>query len=174
MIGFPLMTRKTFYFDMDSVLTDFDTHCIKLVGKTMIDMTSKEKKLVWNDLLYNNGFYNLEPLEGFEKLKEFILTELIGKADVAILTSTGRLSNHNITTTQKRNWLTDYGLGSIACITVPGKEYKKAYATPDSFLLDDHPENIVEFHNAGGVGYAYYDSTLVDDAIDQMRKFLKG
>lgn len=168
------MTRKTFYFDMDSVLTDFDTHCINLVGKTMIDMTSKEKKLVWNDLLHNNGFYNLEPLEGFEKLKEFILTELIGKADVGILTSTGRLSNHNITTTQKRQWLKNHGLGSIACITVPGKEYKKAYATPDSFLLDDHPENIGGFVNAGGVGYTYSSPSLVDDAIDQMRKFLKG
>lgn len=146
------------YSDMDGILTDFTTAYLKLVNSELIHddiknwdiylHTSQTEKEFWNTLeLAGEDFWeHISPYIGcFDMIKKL---QSIDK--ITILTSVFSPS----AAIGKIKWLNKW-LPQSPIMPVCFDTEKWKYANSDSILIDDKPENIIEFIEHGGRGLLY-------------------
>lgn len=150
---------KTLYVDMDGVLSDFDTFYHsrfgKLPSKVRQDKVPGEYSSYWNALIDERGFEKLPLFPGASKLLEFLDDLNHKQVNIALLTSTAGFDRHNDVQNQKLNWLKQHNI-IYPAVVVPGKRFKKGYASKTSFLIDDTEVNVKDFIDAGGSGVVHY------------------
>lgn len=155
---------KTIYLDMDGVLCDFDRRWHMLFGEAPAQTRAKNKfSPNWDVFVTTGQFATLDPIPGW-----YLLYEKLQSYDVnlEILSSSGGQKYHAEVTEQKKKWLKDRGI-NIPVNTVPGRRLKANYATASSLLIDDTPDVIMGFHEAGG--YA-----IQHDSAERTIKMLEG
>ena len=138
------------YFDIDDTLTDYSN---RLGNMIITDPETGEKRPIKStDTVDNIEFWtSAKWLPGSKQMFDFAKNNF---SNVEILSAVPELSKANKELTGKRffddpidgkiEWL-NKNIGSIKTIwTKSGKE-KAIYATPNTILIDDKPENIKAF-----------------------------
>ena len=145
------------YFDIDDTLTDYSN---RLGNMIITDPETGEKRPIKaSDTVDNKEFWTTAKwLPGSKEMLDFAKNNF---SNVEILSAVPELSKANKDLTGKRffdapidgkiEWL-NKNVGPIKPIwTKSGKE-KAIYATPNTVLVDDKPENVIAFEKAGGIG----------------------
>jgi hypothetical protein len=145
------------YFDIDDTLTDYSN---RLGSMIITDPETGEKRPIKaSDTVDNIEFWtSAKWIPGSQQMLDFAKNNF---SNVEILSAVPELSKANKELTGKRffddpidgktEWL-NKNVGPIKTIwTKSGKE-KAIYATPNTVLVDDKPENIKAFEQAGGIG----------------------
>jgi phosphoglycolate phosphatase-like HAD superfamily hydrolase len=146
---------KTLYLDMDGVLCDFDSRWLGLFGRTpRQSRDNKEFSADWDDFIFTRQFESLDWHETGQELLSFVRS--IPDINIEMLTSSGGKKHHNSVAEQKRVWLQNHGITYLANV-VPGRGIKSKYANQNTILIDDTPDVIDAFNNAGGVGILHHD-----------------
>jgi hypothetical protein len=114
----------------------------------------------------NGNFESLEWFPGGKELLDFIQNET--DWEVEILSSSGGEKFHSEVAAQKVVWLCNNGIPYKANI-VPGRKHKTAYATPETILIDDTEDIIVNFNAAGGLGILHKDA---NETLAKLRTLL--
>lgn len=146
------------YCDLDGVLTDFIKGYHELTG---IDITGsfRSDKKFWEPI--NKAGYNfwisLEWTKDGKKLWDYIK-----KYTPEILSSP---SEENDSRIGKHDWVKRELPGTRVILRSP--QNKKEFATPNSILIDDRPENIKNWSKAGGIAIYY---TSADNTINELKK----
>ena len=164
------------YFDIDDTLTDYSN---RLGNMIITDPETGEKRPIKaSDTVDNKEFWTTAKwLPGSKEMLDFAKNNF---SNVEILSAVPELSKANKELTGKRffdapvdgktEWL-NKNVGPIKTIwTKSGKE-KAIYATPNTVLVDDKPENVIAFEKAGGIGI------LMDtpqNAINKLNDLLEG
>ena len=164
------------YFDIDDTLTDYSN---RLGNMIITDPETGEKRPIKaSDTVDNKEFWTTAKwLPGSKEMLDFAKNNF---SNVEILSAVPELSKANKELTGKRffdapidgkiEWL-NKNIGPIKTIwTKSGKE-KAIYATPNTVLVDDKPENVIAFEKAGGIGI------LMDtpqNAVNKLKDLLEG
>lgn len=155
---------KTIYLDMDGVLCDFDTRWKEAFGETPSETRAKNKfSPNWDTFVQTEQFATLAPFPGWINLLSAVSSYDV---NLEILSSSGGQKYHTEVTEQKKKWLKDHGI-NIPVNIVPGRRLKSNYATANTLLIDDTPDVIMGFHEAGGYG-------ILHDSAERTIKMLKG
>ena len=155
---------KTIYLDMDGVLCDFDQRWQLLFGETPAQTRAKNKfSPNWDIFVTTEQFATLDPFPGWINLLSAVNSYNV---NLEILSSSGGEKFHTEVTAQKKKWLNEHGI-NIPVNIVPGRRLKSQYATANTLLIDDTPDVIMGFHEAGG--YA-----IQHDSAERTIKMLKG
>ena len=152
---------------MDGVLCDFEKRFTELYGKDALGARDRKNFTTnWPNFIMDGNFENLEWFPGGKELLDFIQNET--DWEVEILSSSGGEKFHSEVAAQKVVWLCDYGIPYKANI-VPGRKHKTAYATPETILIDDTEDIIVNFNAAGGLGILHKD---INETLAKLRTLL--
>lgn len=158
---------------MDGVLSDFEKGFTDMFGMSPKEVRDARKSGAhttysecWAKFIDNEGFAKLDMYEGAEELLEFIST-IPGNVQKSILTSTGGFDFHNIVTSQKLKWIDKHNI-PYQVITVPGRRFKSGYATPQSFIIDDTADIILNFTANEGKGILHIRTK---DTIIALKQF---
>jgi hypothetical protein len=155
------------YLDMDGVLCDFEKRFTELYGKDALGARDRKNFTTnWPNFIMDGNFESLEWFPGGKELLDFIQNET--DWEVEILSSSGGERFHSEVAAQKVVWLCDKGIPYKANI-VPGRKHKTAYATPETILIDDTEDIIVNFNAAGGVGILHKD---INETLAKLRTLL--
>jgi hypothetical protein len=155
------------YLDMDGVLCDFEKRFTELYGKDALGARDRKNFTTnWPNFIMNGNFENLEWFPGGKELLHFI--QYATDWEVEILSSSGGEKFHSEVAAQKVVWLCNKGIPYKANI-VPGRKHKTAYATPETILIDDTEDIIVNFNAAGGVGILHKD---INETLAKLRTLL--
>ena len=155
------------YLDMDGVLCDFEKRFTSLYGKDALGSRDRKNFTTnWPNFIMDGNFESLEWFPGGKELLDFIQNET--DWEVEILSSSGGEKFHSEVAAQKVVWLCDKGIPYKANI-VPGRKHKTAYATPETILIDDTEDIIVNFNAAGGVGILHKD---INETLAKLRTLL--
>lgn len=152
---------------MDGVLCDFEKRFTELYGKDALGARDRKNFTTnWPNFIMDGNFESLEWFPGGKELLDFIQNET--DWEVEILSSSGGEKFHSEVAAQKVVWLCDKGIPYKANI-VPGRKHKTAYATPETILIDDTEDIIVNFNAAGGVGILHKD---INETLAKLRTLL--
>ncbi len=152
---------------MDGVLCDFEKRFTELYGKDALGARDRKNFTTnWPNFIMNGNFENLEWFPGGKELLHFI--QYATDWEVEILSSSGGEKFHSEVAAQKVVWLCNKGIPYKANI-VPGRKHKTAYATPETILIDDTEDIIVNFNAAGGVGILHKD---INETLAKLRTLL--
>jgi hypothetical protein len=155
------------YLDMDGVLCNFEKRFTDLYGKDALGARDRKNFTTnWPNFIMNGNFENLEWFPGGKELLHFI--QYATDWEVEILSSSGGEKFHSEVAAQKVVWLCNKGIPYKANI-VPGRKHKTAYATPETILIDDTEDIIVNFNAAGGVGILHKD---INETLAKLRTLL--
>jgi hypothetical protein len=155
------------YLDMDGVLCNFEKRFTELYGKDALGARDRKNFTTnWPNFIMNGNFENLEWFPGGKELLHFI--QYATDWEVEILSSSGGEKFHSEVAAQKVVWLCNKGIPYKANI-VPGRKHKTAYATPETILIDDTEDIIVNFNAAGGVGILHKD---INETLAKLRTLL--
>jgi hypothetical protein len=155
------------YLDMDGVLCNFEKRFTELYGEDALGSRDRKNFTTnWPNFIMDGNFENLEWFPGGKELLDFIQNET--DWEVEILSSSGGEKFHSEVAAQKVMWLCDKGIPYKANI-VPGRKHKTAYATPETILIDDTEDIIVNFNAAGGLGILHKDA---NDTLAKLRTLL--
>jgi len=155
------------YLDMDGVLCNFEKRFTELYGEDALGSRDRKNFTTnWPNFIMDGNFENLEWFPGGKELLDFIQNET--DWEVEILSSSGGEKFHSEVAAQKVVWLCDKGIPYKANI-VPGRKHKTAYATPETILIDDTEDIIVNFNAAGGLGILHKD---INDTLAKLRTLL--
>jgi hypothetical protein len=155
------------YLDMDGVLCNFEKRFTDLYGKDALGSRDRKNFTTnWPNFIMDGNFESLEWFPGGKELLDFIQNET--DWEVEILSSSGGEKFHSEVAAQKVMWLCDKGIPYKANI-VPGRKHKTAYATPETILIDDTEDIIVNFNAAGGVGILHKD---INETLAKLRTLL--
>lgn len=161
-----IMTVKitTIMIDMDGVLCDFNAQWESAFGESPVDSRANKKgSMHWDTFVQTEKFATLAPFPGWLDLLSAVKSYDV---NLEILSSSGGQKYHTEVTEQKKKWLKDHGI-NIPVNIVPGRRLKSNYATANTLLIDDTPDVIMGFHEAGGYG-------ILHDSADRTIKMLKG
>jgi phosphoglycolate phosphatase-like HAD superfamily hydrolase len=141
------------FLDIDGVLADFNGRYRRLYG---VYPAEKFNKTLWTDFVKTAQFANLDLLPGASDLVKHLeeLQNTIKGVSVVILGSTGGYDFHGEVQRQKLFWLKTNSI-KFNPIFVPGKRYKKYFASSSSLLVDDTEKNIQEFIQNEGKAHLY-------------------
>ena len=152
---------------MDGVLCDFEKRFTELYGKDALGARDRKNFTTnWPNFIMNGNFESLEWFPGGKELLDFIQNET--DWEVEILSSSGGEKFHSEVAAQKVMWLCNKGIPYKANI-VPGRKHKTAYATPETILIDDTEDIIVNFNAAGGLGILHKD---INETLAKLRTLL--
>ena len=152
---------------MDGVLCDFEKRFTDLYGKDALGARDRKNFTTnWPNFIMNGNFENLEWFPGGKELLHFI--QYATDWEVEILSSSGGERFHSEVAAQKVVWLCNKGIPYKANI-VPGRKHKTAYATPETILIDDTEDIIVNFNAAGGLGILHKD---INETLAKLRTLL--
>ena len=152
---------------MDGVLCDFEKRFTELYGKDALGSRDRKNFTTnWPNFIMDGNFESLEWFPGGKELLDFIQNET--DWEVEILSSSGGERFHSEVAAQKVVWLCNKGIPYKANI-VPGRKHKTAYATPETILIDDTEDIIVNFNAAGGVGILHKD---INETLAKLRTLL--
>lgn len=152
---------------MDGVLCDFEKRFTELYGKDALGARDRKNFTTnWPNFIMDGNFESLEWFPGGKELLDFIQNET--DWEVEILSSSGGEKFHSEVAAQKVVWLCNKGIPYKANI-VPGRKHKTAYATPETILIDDTEDIIVNFNAAGGVGILHKD---INETLAKLRTLL--
>ena len=155
------------YLDMDGVLCDFEKRFTTLYGKDALGARDRKNFTTnWPNFIMDGNFESLEWFPGGKELLDFIQNET--DWEVEILSSSGGEKFHSEVAAQKVVWLCNNGIPYKANI-VPGRKHKTAYATPETILIDDTEDIIVNFNAAGGLGILHKDA---NETLAKLRTLL--
>jgi hypothetical protein len=163
-----MKTNIIIYLDMDGVLCDFDKRYISLFNETPHE--TREKKNFnpnWKEFVLGKNFETLEWFPGGQDLLQYV-TDL--NLPIEILSSSGGEKFHNLVFAQKIKWLSDHDINFKTNI-VPGRRHKKNYAHEKAILIDDTPDVIEDFNNAGGNGILHVS---FGNTVPQLKNILDG
>jgi len=159
------MINKIFV-DMDGVLADFNSRFVELFGHPPSESRNKFGQH-WRTLVDDKHFENFDLHEGATELVEF-LNSVKHRADIAILSSSGGFKDHASVQSQKIKWLCKNNI-VFPAIIVPGRWYKKGFASITSFLIDDTKDVCEDFEFAGGLVSLH---TNAKETIDKLKVWL--
>ena len=152
---------------MDGVLCNFEKRFTELYGKDALGARDRKNFTTnWPNFIMDGNFESLEWFPGGKELLDFIQNET--DWEVEILSSSGGEKFHSEVAAQKVMWLCDKGIPYKANI-VPGRKHKTAYATPETILIDDTEDIIVNFNAAGGLGILHKD---INETLAKLRTLL--
>ena len=152
---------------MDGVLCNFEKRFTELYGKDALGSRDRKNFTTnWPNFIMDKNFENLEWFPGGKELLDFIQNET--DWEVEILSSSGGEKFHSEVAAQKVVWLCNKGIPYKANI-VPGRKHKTAYATPETILIDDTEDIIVNFNAAGGLGILHKD---INETLAKLRTLL--
>ena len=152
---------------MDGVLCNFEKRFTELYGKDALGARDRKNFTTnWPNFIMDGNFENLEWFPGGKELLDFIQNET--DWEVEILSSSGGEKFHSEVAAQKVVWLCNNGIPYKANI-VPGRKHKTAYATPETILIDDTEDIIVNFNAAGGLGILHKDT---NETLAKLRTLL--
>ena len=152
---------------MDGVLCDFEKRFTELYGKDALGSRDRKNFTTnWPNFIMDGNFESLEWFPGGKELLDFIQNET--DWEVEILSSSGGEKFHTEVAAQKVVWLCNNGIPYKANI-VPGRKHKTAYATPETILIDDTEDIIVNFNAAGGLGILHKDA---NETLAKLRTLL--
>jgi len=145
------------FVDMDSVLVDFNKGYSKLTG---IDMTGefRDDDEFWDPI--NRAGYdfwiNLQWMPDGKKLWNYV-----SKYNPEILSAPSRQDDSRV---GKHAWIKREIPG--AHLILRTAKNKKEFACPHCILIDDRPQNIESWKEAGGIAILH---TSADDTIKQLK-----
>ena len=152
---------------MDGVLCNFEKRFTELYGKDALGARDRKNFTTnWPNFIMDGNFESLEWFPGGKELLHFI--QYATDWEVEILSSSGGEKFHSEVAAQKVVWLCDKGIPYKANI-VPGRKHKTAYATPETILIDDTEDIIVNFNAAGGLGILHKD---INETLAKLRTLL--
>ena len=152
---------------MDGVLCNFEKRFTELYGKDALGARDRKNFTTnWPNFIMDGNFESLEWFPGGKELLDFIQNET--DWEVEILSSSGGEKFHSEVAAQKVVWLCDNSIPYKANI-VPGRKHKTAYATPETILIDDTEDIIVNFNAAGGLGILHKD---INETLAKLRTLL--
>lgn len=152
---------------MDGVLCNFEKRFTELYGKDALGSRDRKNFTTnWPNFIMDGNFESLEWFPGGKELLDFIQNET--DWEVEILSSSGGEKFHSEVAAQKVVWLCNNGIPYKANI-VPGRKHKTAYATPETILIDDTEDIIVNFNAAGGLGILHKDA---NETLAKLRTLL--
>ena len=152
---------------MDGVLCNFEKRFTELYGKDALGARDRKNFTTnWPNFIMDGNFENLEWFPGGKELLHFI--QYATDWEVEILSSSGGEKFHSEVAAQKVVWLCNNGIPYKANI-VPGRKHKTAYATPETILIDDTEDIIVNFNAAGGLGILHKDA---NETLAKLRTLL--
>jgi len=169
----------TIYLDMDGVIADFfggieelhDVNHWKSIG---------DKHTIINSIKFTDFFYYLNQFPTTAKLVDHVKN--VSKGDWGIC-STPLEGDYNNSSFWKRRWLEKHNIMPQVeqCIFTDHK-HRYAWSPLDglpNILIDDKPENIMRWKDAGGIGIRYqaneddleeYLFKEIDNALDFLIK----
>ena len=157
---------------MDGVLADFHKRYEELFGETAAgeDRPRKNFSNNWKEFIRQEQFATLDWFPGGKELLNFVIDLRHRKIieHIEILSSTGGIPFHTEVRSQKMEWLSERGIifpGNF----VPGRKIKKYYAFKGNILIDDTPDVVDAFNEAGGLAILHKD---VGETVDILRDVL--
>ena len=146
------------YCDLDGVLVDFNKGYLKLTG---IDISDKYRSdpSFWKPI-DNAGYDYWINLEWMKDGKE--LWSYIEKYNPTLLSAP---SNKNESRVGKHDWV-KRELPGVKLILRSAKN-KKEFAEKNSILIDDRPENVEQWIEAGGIGIHHINT---EKTIKELKK----
>lgn len=159
---------KDVYFDMDGVITDFDSALEENMGRMYNTKINgfKERTLVtyrfkeyMNIAVSKNLFLYLKENPYLEDFKTaFLYPEFKNKPNLHILSATDNWGvNNKIIIDNKETWLKNHRIYNFfkSVIFVDKGIDKAKYASATSLLIDDNIENCTAFSREGGNSLLY-------------------
>ena len=144
------------YLDMDGVLCSFENRYIELFDESPNSSRSRKNfSSNWTKFIEGENFATLDWNPGGQELLAYVRT-IPKNIEIEMLTSSGGMKYHTEVTIQKTQWLCERGI-EFKINTVPGRKLKAAYATSTTILVDDTPDVIDSFGNAGGIAILHKD-----------------
>jgi len=161
------MKINKIYLDMDGVLADFNKRYKELFGTGAAgeDRNRKNFSRNWKEFIRTEQFATLDRFPGSSELIEFVS---IMPVRLEILSSTGGIPFHSEVSEQKSLWLKNQGIEFTANF-VPGRKVKKYYAFSGNVLIDDTPDVIESFNEAGGIAILHKD---VNETISKLKELI--
>ena len=153
---------QTVYVDLDGVIIDWNGGFKKISGGlTGNEYESKYGKIPSMELIKSHGiewWANLDWLPDGKELWKHINDNFV---NVKILTATGRPGGYtSMARKGKEIWMKNNlpGVPAKDKLIVGRKGEKAQFAKPGDILIDDTPENINDWVQAGGVGILHKDA----------------
>lgn len=153
------------FIDMDGVVADFDKHIVDVYGKTMEQMTNKEKDRFWDSECVAYRFFANAPV--IDEGCSLVINLRSSGFDVSFLTSTGGQLQHIDIAKQKLDFLHRIGFVDVPVAFATGTKSKAMFASPDRVLVDDRQKVVDAFRENGGIAHLFQRDNwrLTFDAI---------
>lgn len=160
------------YVDMDGVLSDFEkryTEKFSVSAKEVRETRNKkEYSENWHAFVTDKEFENLDWFRDAKLLFDYL--EAL-PARKCILSSTGGERYYTEISEQKEKWLKNHNI-NWDTLFVPGRKYKKDYASPDRLLIDDVMDNVDSFSNKGGYSILHKDLNQTISLVEIYTKIM--
>ena len=152
------------YLDLDGCICDFEKRYEELYGATPKDSRDrKEFSSNWKDFCRTGQFERLDWWKDGQNLIRFLDSLNI---PIEILSSSGGQKFHSVVEIQKNKWLKAQGITYPVNI-VPGRANKAKYADAHKILIDDTPDVIHAFNQAGGSGILHKSFEKTQNEIEK-------
>ncbi len=165
------MVVEKIYFDMDGVLADFDRGVRELCGleqSGQFRAHTSADDLMWERIRAVEHFYDvLKPMEGAQKLFGEVYSRYGENCE--ILTGIPKPKRGIQTAGEDKISWVRRELGGNVKVHIVYKEQKPEYCTgKGSILIDDFPENIRAWEEAGGCGVLYENAESAMTRLKEM------
>jgi len=167
------LSNYTVYFDIDDTLSDYSTN-LRSFQITDPD-TGEQRSIKASDTPTNIDFWiNASLIPGADKMVNFAKQNF---SKVEILSAVPELSNVKKQETGERfykapiegktEWVKKH-IGPIKFNWTKNGKEKTLYATPNSILIDDKLDNILNFEQQGGIGILFTNPSDVIKKLNQI------